>query len=197
MSCQGGILTINGDRYMEYTLQIDLTVSDNLTFGNQFEFYIKKTTDEEYSRVLPIQASWGASNSLEGYQLLNNSTLNQDSLSKAKMIHNIISSVDWANYTVSNWTSLFLTAIGQMKMNLRFNRDYFPDTVLLPPEVWSLMQQPAVVGAIGAVTTGTGIAVSIMEYVKKQINDRLQIPSKLRRITIFTNRCFIYKWIPC
>lgn len=89
--------------------------------------------------------------------------------------YNALSSVDWANYTVSNWTSLFLTAIGQMKMNLRFNRDYFPDTVLLPPEVWSLMQQPAVVGAIGAVTTGTGIAVSIMEYVKKQINDRLQI----------------------
>ena len=89
--------------------------------------------------------------------------------------YNTLSSVDWANYTVSNWTSLFLTAIGQMKMNLRFNRDYFPDTVLLPPEVWSLMQQPAVVGAIGAVTTGTGIAVSIMEYVKKQINDRLQI----------------------
>ena len=99
----GGILTINGDRYMEYTLQIDLTVSDNLTFGNQFEFYIKKTTDEEYSRVLPIQASWGASNSLEGYQLLNNSTLNQDSLSKAKMIHNIISSRGWA----INFTFLF------------------------------------------------------------------------------------------
>ena len=89
--------------------------------------------------------------------------------------YNALSSADWANYTVSSWTTLFLTAIGQMKMNLRFNRDYFPDTVLLPPDVWSLMQQPAVVGAIGAVTTGTGIAVSIMEYVKKQINDRLQI----------------------
>ena len=89
--------------------------------------------------------------------------------------YNTLSSANWDNYTVSSWTSLFLTAIGQMKMNLRFNRDYFPDTVLLPPDVWSLMQQPAVVGAIGAVTTGTGIAVSIMEYVKKQINDRLQI----------------------
>lgn len=86
-----------------------------------------------------------------------------------------LNGVDWANYTVSTWTTLFLTAIGQMKMNLRFNRDYFPNTVLVPPAVWSLMQQPAVVGAIGAVTTGTGVAVSIMEYVKKQINDRLQI----------------------
>lgn len=86
-----------------------------------------------------------------------------------------LNGVDWANYTVSTWTTLFLTAIGQMKMNLRFNRDYFPNTVLVPPAVWSLMQQPAVVGAIGAVTTGAGVAVSIMEYVKKQINDRLQI----------------------
>lgn len=89
--------------------------------------------------------------------------------------YNALSSANWTNYTVSSWTSLFLTAIGQMKMNLRFNRDYFPDTVLLPPNVWSLMQQPAVIGAIGAVTTGAGVAVSIMEYVKKQINDRLQI----------------------
>jgi len=36
----GGYLLINGDRYLEYTLSIDLDVSENIPYGNQFEFYI-------------------------------------------------------------------------------------------------------------------------------------------------------------
>jgi len=94
-----GIITINGDIFIEYTLQIDLDVSDNIAYGNQFEFYVKTSTGE-YSRVLPIQASWGASNSLEGKQLLNNSNLSVANADKAKMIHSIVSARGWAiNFT--------------------------------------------------------------------------------------------------
>lgn len=85
-----------------------------------------------------------------------------------------LSSADWASYGVEDWTSLFLTAIGTMKMNLRFNRDYFPNTVLVGPDVWSAMQVPAVVGDVST-SGGAGIAMSIMDYVRKQINERLQI----------------------
>ena len=96
----GGIITINGDKYISYTLQIDLDVSDDLAYGNQFEFYIKSASEDEYTRVLPIQVSWGASNSLEGKQLLNNSNLSVADADKAKMIHSIVSSRGWAiNYT--------------------------------------------------------------------------------------------------
>ena len=96
----GGLITINGSKYIEYTLQIDLDVADELAYGNQFEFYIKSAEEDSYSRVLPIQASWGASNSLEGKQLLNNSNLSVADADKAKMIHSLVSSRGFAiNYT--------------------------------------------------------------------------------------------------
>lgn len=90
----GGILTINGDRYMEYTLQIDLEVNDNLSMGNQFEFYMKKTVADEYEQILPVQVSWGSSNSLNGQQLLNNTELTDTR--RSKMIHNLVASRGWA-----------------------------------------------------------------------------------------------------
>lgn len=90
----GGVLTINGDRYLEYTLQIDLEVNDDLSMGNQFEFYFKKTSSATYEQVLPIQTSWGSSNGLNGQQLLNNTELTDTR--RAKMIHNIVASRGWA-----------------------------------------------------------------------------------------------------
>jgi len=55
------------------------------------------------------------------------------------------------------------------KQSLRYNRDYFPNVISLPPSVWTKLQVPAVIG------TDAGIAQSVMEYVQKQIKTRLQI----------------------
>ncbi len=145
-----GLVTINGDIFLEYTLQIDLDTSDDIAYGNQFEFYItndkpKKFVEttltvynsavnkyqsptlptdsssfdegdvfrigssspytyfivvDTYKRILPIQASWGASNSLSGFQLLNNLGLSQEDIIKSKMVHNIVASRGWGiNFT--------------------------------------------------------------------------------------------------
>ncbi|NCC41782.1 MAG: hypothetical protein EOM21_20690, partial [Gammaproteobacteria bacterium] len=88
----GGIVTINGDIYMSYTFDIDLDISDELAYGNQFEFYVKELVGDTYERVLPIVGSWGSSNSLKGVQLLKNTALSGDDLSKAKQIHNLVTS---------------------------------------------------------------------------------------------------------
>ncbi|NCA80571.1 MAG: hypothetical protein EOM76_10380 [Sphingobacteriia bacterium] len=79
---------------MEYTLQIDLEVNDDLSMGNQFEFYMKKSVADEYEQILPVQVSWGSSNSLNGQQLLNNTELTDTR--RSKMIHNLVASRGWA-----------------------------------------------------------------------------------------------------
>jgi len=80
----------------------------------------------------------------------------------------------WSAHDISEWTTLFVTAVATMKKNLRYQRDYFPNTVLLPPTVWTLMQAPAVLGDVAS-SGGAGIAKSILEYVQMQIKSRLQI----------------------
>ena len=46
------------------------------------------------NKYLPVQVSWGSSNSLNGQQLLNNTELTDTRL--AKIIHNLVASRGWA-----------------------------------------------------------------------------------------------------
>ena len=86
----GGLITINGDIFLEYTLTIDLDISEGIDYGNQYEFFVNNT------RVLPIQVGWGMSNSPKGNQLLrntevlNNNAVSNDVKNRYKALHNII-----------------------------------------------------------------------------------------------------------
>jgi hypothetical protein len=88
--------------------------------------------------------------------------------------YKVLTDALWSTYDVAKWTQLFVEAVAQMKVNLRYERDLFPNTIALPPSVWTLLQSPAVIGAVGD-ATGAGIATSIMQYVQREINSRLQI----------------------
>jgi hypothetical protein len=82
--------------------------------------------------------------------------------------------VPFAVLDVAGWTTVLVGAVADIKNKVRQNRDYFPNTIALGPNTWTLMQQPAVVGVLAG-ASGTGIAQSIMDYVKRQIKDRLQV----------------------
>lgn len=95
----GDLLTINGDIFIEYTLQLSLDISEGIDYGNQFEFYIAKDkTNDEYNfeRVLPLQVGFGVSNAMKGNQLLRNgNVLGDESVSnhvknRYKLIQNLI-----------------------------------------------------------------------------------------------------------
>ena len=94
--------------------------------------------------------------------------------SGAGIYYKTLSSASWANYGVEEWNTLFLTAVAQMKQNVRYNRDYFINTIAVGPKVWSYLQAPAVVGDVSS-SGGAGIALSIMGYVSNEINKRLGI----------------------
>ena len=98
----GGLLTIQGDKYLEYMLRIDLDVGEDIAYGNQFEFYFEGQNVPS-TRVLPLQASFGSSNTLEGFQLLRNPSATGKVLERSQVVHNIISSRGWA----INFTFLF------------------------------------------------------------------------------------------
>jgi hypothetical protein len=91
-------------------------------------------------------------------------------VSGSGIYYNALTAETWSAHDVGEWTTTLVGAFASMKRNVRFNRDYFPDTVLIPPTAWTLLQAPATIGS-GAV----GIAQSIMEYVQKQIKMRLQM----------------------
>ena len=78
----------------------------------------------------------------------------------------------WASLTTSGWTTNLLAIIKSMKKAVRYNRDYYPNTVLIPPTAWDYLQAPAV---IGSGTEQAGLAVSILDYVTKQIKLRLGV----------------------
>ena len=92
----GELLTINGDIFLEYTMQIDLDVSEGIDYGNQYEFFISNETHTTPERLLPIQISWGVSNSMKANQLLRNeNVLNNQNVSshvknRYKALHNLI-----------------------------------------------------------------------------------------------------------
>lgn len=86
-----------------------------------------------------------------------------------------LSSEQWSAHDVSEWTTTMITVIESMKRAVRYNRDYYPNTILLGPDVWTLLAKPAVVGAIGETTTGAGIATSVMQYIQREIKNRLQV----------------------
>jgi hypothetical protein len=95
-------------------------------------------------------------------------------VSGAGIYYTIGTSEIWSSHDITEWTAKFITAVATMKKNLRYQRDYFPNKVLLPPTVWTLLQAPAVLGDVAS-SGGAGIAVSILEYIQTQIKKRLQI----------------------
>ena len=95
-------------------------------------------------------------------------------VSGAGIYYSIGTSEQWSAHDIKEWTTKIVTAVATMKKNLRYQRDYFPNKVLLPPTVWTLMQTPAVLGDVAS-SGGAGIAMSILEYIQMQVKKRLQV----------------------
>lgn len=79
---------------------------------------------------------------------------------------------DWADWTVEDFITNFVRIITYLKTLNRWNMDVIPDTVVFPPELWERFAQPAVVGTVGA-SSGAGIAMSNLDYLKQQLSVRL------------------------
>jgi len=95
-------------------------------------------------------------------------------VSGAGIYYAIGTSEVWSSHDITEWTTKIVTAVATMKKNLRYQRDYFPNKVLLPPTVWTLMQTPAVLGDVAS-SGGAGVAMSILEYIQAQVKKRLQV----------------------
>lgn len=79
---------------------------------------------------------------------------------------------DWADWGVDEFITNFVRIITYLKTLNRWNMDVIPDTVAFPPELWERFSQPAVVGTVGA-SSGAGVAMSILDYLKQQLSVRL------------------------
>ena len=79
----------------------------------------------------------------------------------------------WTTYDVNEFVDMFVGAVAKMKKDLRFNRDFFPNKVLVPPTLMTAMQAAALVGDLGS--SGAGIATSIFEYIRQEVRNRLSI----------------------
>lgn len=84
-----------------------------------------------------------------------------------------LTDAQWTTYDVNNFVDMFVGAVAKMKKDLRFNRDFFPNKVLVPPTLMTAMQAAALVGDLG--TGGAGVATSIFEYIRQEVRNRLSI----------------------
>ena len=84
-----------------------------------------------------------------------------------------LTDAQWTTYDVNNFVDMFVGAVATMKKDLRFNRDFFPNKVLVPPTLMTAMQAAALVGDLGS--SGAGIATSIFEYIRQEVRNRLSI----------------------
>jgi hypothetical protein len=82
--------------------------------------------------------------------------------------------VDWDTIDVNGFVDMFVETVGKMKQSLRYNRDFFPNTCAMGPKLWTLLQKAAVVGTVGA-SDGTGIAMSNLEYIRREVRNRISM----------------------
>lgn len=153
----GELLTINGDIFLEYTLSIDLDISEGIDYGNQYEFFISSATHTTPTRVLPLQVSWGISNTMKANQLLRNETvLNNNQVSnhvknRYKALHNII---DVKGFTIN--MSLVKTNDASDVLNELFSETYSLYSVMNKPYRVTMKYRP-LTGNAGLKTFGTAI----------------------------------------
>lgn len=153
----GELLTINGDIFLEYTLAIDLDVSEGIDYGNQYEFFISSAANTTPTRVLPLQASWGISNSVKANQLLrnetvlNNGAVNNHVKNRYKALHNL---VDTKGFTVN--MTLVKTNDANDVLNELFSETYSLYSVMNKPYKITMKYRP-ITGNSGSKTFGTAI----------------------------------------
>lgn len=88
--------------------------------------------------------------------------------------YDALTDAQWSTYDVNDFVTMFVGSVAQMKKDLRFNRDFFPNRVLVPPTLMTAMQNAALVGTL-ADGTGAGIATSILEYIRQEVRNRVGI----------------------
>jgi hypothetical protein len=99
--------------------------------------------------------------------------LNQPVTGDNAVGYQALTAAQWTTFDVNDFVNMFVGAITQMQKDLRFNRDYLPNKVLIPPTLMTALQNAALVGDLG--DGGVGVATSIFEYIRREIQNRLQI----------------------
>ena len=173
----GGLLTINGDIYIEYTLTINLDLGEGIDYANQYEFYIAKTKTEgvfDYQRILPLQTSFGVVNSMKANQLLrnenvlNNQSVSEHTKNRYKVINNLI---DTKGFSLN--LSLLKTNESSSIIESLFEETYkLTDTMNIPYQIQ--MKYRPIEGIAGQKTFGTAVekfsyAMIVMEATTEMV----------------------------
>jgi len=79
---------------------------------------------------------------------------------------------DWYDWGVEEFVDHFVKIVTYLIVLNKWNDEVVPDTIVFPPELWQRLAKPAVVGVIGATTTGTGVVTSVFEYLRSALKAR-------------------------
>lgn len=96
-----------------------------------------------------------------------------------------LTDAQWSTYDVNDFVGMFVGAVAQMKQDLRFNRDFLPNKVLVPPTLMTAMQDAALVGDLGG--AGTGVVTSIFEYIRREVQNRLSVDVTFEELPYLDN----------
>jgi hypothetical protein len=65
----------NGVNYHSFSLQLEAMIGDNFIFGNNFEYYIKETSEESFTQVFPVDRSHTFALDTQGRQGINDNVM--------------------------------------------------------------------------------------------------------------------------
>lgn len=90
---------------------------------------------------------------------------------KAGVVGRETALTDWSAWDVSAWTTNIVSILTKMLVLNAYDRQKTPDTIILPPEAWDTLSQPAAVGTLSG--DGVSVVTSTIEYLKKAISTRM------------------------
>lgn len=77
---------------------------------------------------------------------------------------------DWfVDYNVEEFVKTIIGAITLVKNNMLGATDKYPNMMIVGSDIWQAILQPAVIGGVGQ-SNGAGVAVSIYEYLQRQVS---------------------------
>lgn len=80
--------------------------------------------------------------------------------------------VNWNTLDVNGFIELMVEKYNKLLIANQYDRDKVPNHILIPPQLWSVLLKSAVVGNVGT-SNGTGIAVSVYDYLVTQLETRI------------------------
>ena len=87
---------------------------------------------------------------------------------------------DWADIkNAGDWTELIISAFTKILVAMQYDTTKTPNTIAVPSDIFEIWSRPGVVGNDGQAAQGSALALSIADYIERQLSKRASYPVRV------------------